>query len=126
MDDTCAPPAALQPQPITPEQLMSMALAMAEKDLASTVEASRVDEEWEDHEADVLLSVQLALQSVRALRNSSPSLDELLYGWRQLKALLTLCENSFSRQCRFGRLLSVATEGYEPVLRQVEHVLPRA
>ncbi len=123
MDDTCAPPAALPSQPITPDQLMSMALAMAEKDLASTVEASRVDEEWEEHETDVLLSVQLALQSVRMLRNTSPSWDELLYGWRQLKGLLTLCENSFSRQCRFGRLLAAATEGYEPVLRQVEHVM---
>ncbi|WEL95666.1 MULTISPECIES: hypothetical protein [Delftia] len=126
MDDTSAPSAALPPQPITPEQLMSMALAMAEKDLASTVEASRVDEEWEEHETDVLLSVQLALQSVRALRNSSPSWDELLYRWRQLKGLLTLCENSFSRQCRFGRLLAEATEGYEPVLRQIEHVLAPA
>jgi len=126
MDDTCAPPAALPPQPITPEQLMSMALAMAEKDLASTVEASRVDEEWEEHETDVLLSVQLALQSVRLLRNTSPSWDELLYGWRQLKGLLTLCENSFGRQCRFGRLLAAATEGYEPVLRQVEHVIATA
>jgi|GEM_PF-5787077 len=103
---------------------MGMALAMAEKDLMATVEAYGVDEEWEEHESDVLLSVQLALHSVQALRRSSPTVEDLLQGWRQLKAVMVLCENMFSRQCRFGRLLAIASSGYEPVLRQLEHLRP--